>query len=421
MEMKNCTINIMEAVKDGISCSQYFLMESGELNITGTQDDGIQCDLDGKTSTGQLTDHEEEDSGNIYISDGTISISTTVNATKAIQSEGDLIISGGTITCTTSGGGIWDSEKKKTKAASCLSADGNMTVTGGKLTLTSTGAGGKGINVNGTLTVCDEADITVSTSGNAIIATGNGMISVTTNPQAPSRYSTNYKSLPKGIKADGNIQISGGTINVTTTGTGGEGIESKQKLIIEGSAIITCNTFDDGINTSGDMTINNGFVFVRSSNNDGLDANGNLNINGGVVYAIGSGGLEKSIDASTELGMMLNISGGTIIAIGNFESGIRFTNGSCKCATSWEGSTWYALYDKTTLICAFQTPERTSNGGSPYGGSNQKLFVYTSSTPAIKSGTTISGGKEYWGGMAKFDSSVSGGSNVTLSNSGGWW
>jgi len=53
-----------------------------------------------------------------------------------------------------------------------------------------------------------------------------------------------------------------------------------------------------------------------------------------------------------------------------------------------------------------------------------KLIVYTSSTPTLKSGCTISDGTEYFGGKAKIGATVSGGSNVTLSNyssGGGRW
>ena len=34
MEIKNCTINVLSSVKDGISCNEYFLMESGTLNMS---------------------------------------------------------------------------------------------------------------------------------------------------------------------------------------------------------------------------------------------------------------------------------------------------------------------------------------------------------------------------------------------------
>ena len=41
-EMKNCTVNILVATKDGLNCNQYFTMESGTLNVSGVGDDGIQ-------------------------------------------------------------------------------------------------------------------------------------------------------------------------------------------------------------------------------------------------------------------------------------------------------------------------------------------------------------------------------------------
>lgn len=63
--IKNATINVTSALGDGISCNQYFLMQSGTININGTADDGIQCDLEGTEPTGETTDHEDEDSGNI--------------------------------------------------------------------------------------------------------------------------------------------------------------------------------------------------------------------------------------------------------------------------------------------------------------------------------------------------------------------
>jgi len=449
--IKNATINVLGAVGDGISCNEYFLMESGTINISGTQDDGIQCDLDGTESTGELTDHEDEDSGNIYLQGGTINVSVTADKAKAIKSEGDMTITGGTITCTTSGGGVWDTDELKTKAAACLSADGNMTVSGeAVLNLTSTGAGGKGISVDGTLTF-NGGTTTVSTSGNALVASSSGSLSVITDSRNLDYYTTSYKSSPKGIKADGAIIINDGIINVTTTGAGGEGIESKDYINITGGQVIV-NASDDAINAaykkndqkqwvsgSGDLTITGGYIFARSTGNDGMDSNGDTKISGGIIYAIGASGGEMAIDANTEEQKKLYITGGTIFALGNLENGASITGGTCKQTTSWTGNTWYALYNGSTLVGAFKTPTKSSTstgggpggggpgGGGPGGGNSQKLVVYTSSTPALKSGATISGGTEYFDGMAKFDCTVSGGSDVTLSNysssggGGGWW
>ena len=95
-------------------------------------DDGIQCDLGGDTSTGETTDHEDEDSGNVYIEGGTLNITVTADAAKGIKADGDMKISGGDVTVKTTGGGTWDSDDNKTKASSCLSADGYMTISASK-------------------------------------------------------------------------------------------------------------------------------------------------------------------------------------------------------------------------------------------------------------------------------------------------
>ena len=84
ISVKNLTLNITKAVADGINCNEYFLMESGNVSISGVGDDGIQCDLDGTTSTGATTDHEDEDSGNIYLQGGTLTVTTTAVGTKGL-------------------------------------------------------------------------------------------------------------------------------------------------------------------------------------------------------------------------------------------------------------------------------------------------------------------------------------------------
>jgi hypothetical protein len=395
-------------------------MESGAINISGVADDGIQCDIEDTEvgSTGITTDHEDEDTGNMYISGGTITTAVTADAAKGLKSEGDMYISGGTITVTTSGGGLWDATDLKTKAASCLSADGLMDISGGTLNLTSTGAGGKGLSADGNLTVSSSAVITVLTSGQAVVAAGTGTLSICSNASTLDRYDSDYKSSPKGIKIDGDIVINGGTITVTTSGAGGEGIESKQTLTVN-DGHITVNAFDDGINSSGDMTINGGYIFVKGSKNDAMDANGNMYVKGGLIYAIGATSPEVALDANTEEGKKLYITGGTIIAVGNLEGGAQISGGTCKYTTSWTGNSWYALYNGSDLVAAFQTPAKTTSGGGGGpggGGGSQKLVVYTASTPALKSGVSVSDGTEYFGGLANIGGTVSGGTNVTLSN-----
>lgn len=423
--IKNATINVLSAVGDGINCEQYFLMQSGAITISGVGDDGLQCDIEDTTvgSTGITTDHEAEDTGNIYISGGTITVAVTAAAAKAIKAEGDIYITGGTVNATTSGGGAWDSDELKTKASAGLSADGNIAISGGTLTFKSTGAGGKGISGDGTLLVSDSASIAITTSGQAVVASSSGAVSVVSNASTLDHYDTNYKSSPKGIKIDNAATITSGKISVTTSGAGGEGIEAKSTIDISGGEIIV-NSYDDAINASSHLTISGGMIYARATNNDAIDANGNCYIKGGLVYAVSASSPEVAIDANTEGGYKLYVQGGTIVAIGGLESGASLTQscystgssssgfgggrpGGGSNSTSWSANTWYALtYGDTTF--AFKTP---ASGGST-------MVVSASSTPTLKSGVTPSG-TAVFDGVGYFPASVTGGSSVSVSSYSG--
>ena len=441
ISVKNLTLNITSAVKDGISCNKYFQMKSGTVTINGVGDDGIQADLEtDDENTGETTDHEDENSGNAYIEGGTLNITCTAAAAKGVKAEGDMNISGGDITIKTTGNGEWDTEDLETKAASGLSCDGNMNISGGTMSLTSTGSGGKGMKCDGVMTISG-GTVSVVTSGGLYY--NNGTTENTNYTGNTDNVSSNYYSSPKGIKAglktqsgssytySGGMVISGGKVSVTTSGRNGEGIESKNYLNITGGEVIV-NSYDDAINSAQDMTIESGYVFARATNNDGLDANGNCYIKGGVVYAIGASSPEVAIDANSEQQKKLYITGGTVIAIGGLESGASISGGTCKYTTSWTGSSWYALYNGSNVALAFQTPASSSSGsgsgrpgGGPGGGggSSQQLVVYTTSTPSLKSGVTVSGGTEIFNGVGNVDGTVSGGTSVTLSNysSGSRW
>ncbi len=361
VEMKNCTVNILSAVKDGINCNQYFLMESGSLTISGVGDDGIQV------SYKDDTDRDEEDTGSLTIAGGTVDITITATAAKGLKAEGDITISGGTVNITTSGGGTWDTDDNKTKAASCISADGNITIADGTLTLTSSGAGGKGINANGALTI-NGGNITISTTG--------GMYAYV-NDREYTNYTGNtdnldsdYKSSAKGMKIDGNVEINGGTINVTTTGNGAEGIESKSVLTINDGTIVI-NAYDDAINSSSHMYIKGGDITVVASGNDGLDSNGNMYISGGIIKAFGTKSPECGIDANEEDGYTVIFTGGTLLAVGGGNSVPSTSESTQPYVTSTMSVTANSeitLKNGSTTLATFTVPSNYSSSSSGGGG-----------------------------------------------------
>ena len=93
VEIKNLTLNITSAVKDGIHCKEYFLMESGTVNINTAGDDGIQVELANDPVTGVIAGHEDENTGNFYMTGGTLTISSYKG--KAVKADGDIVITGG--------------------------------------------------------------------------------------------------------------------------------------------------------------------------------------------------------------------------------------------------------------------------------------------------------------------------------------
>lgn len=247
----------------------------------------------------------------------------------------------------------------------------------------------------------------------------------------------------KGVSCDGNGYFKGGLVSVTVSGSnygssggwGGnssnsksakgmkfdgnlffsgsqvyvncrnhEGIEAKGSLTISGGEIYSLSGADDAINSGGDLTISGGFVYAHSAGNDGLDANGNCYIKGGMVYAIGARSPEVAVDANTEGGYKLYLTGGTLIAVGGLESGSSLTQ-SCYSASSWSENTWYALTVGSETY-AFMTP---TSGGTP-------LVVSGASTPTLQSGVTISGGTSHFETMLYTGASVSGGTSVSLSS-----
>ncbi len=412
------TITVVSSVKDGFSINQYFKMNNGTVIMTAPGDDGIQVE-----TTGEATD---ANNGQIMINGGTLNINvaadgakgircdslmtitdddgyhTTINITtattayagKGLKSGTDMNITGGTFTITTNGKGEWDSDDKAASACAALKADRNMTISGGTFTLTATGSGGKGINADGVLTISG-GTMTIKTTGGLYY--NNGTTENTNYTGNTDNVSSSYTSSPKGMKVDGNVIISGGTISVKTSGYNAEGIESKAELYIK-DGTVEVEAYDDAINSSSNMYIQGGKIYVSATNNDGLDANGNMYIQGGTVVAYGTTSPECGIDANEEGGYSVKITGGTLIGIGG---GTSYPNSS--------GTTQPSIAYSGTVSSGTSIALNGSDGtnilgftmGRSYSGSVVILMTSPSLTAGssytLYTGSTISG--DSWHGL----------------------
>ena len=209
ISVKNLTLNITSAVKDGINCNEYFLMKSGTVSINGVGDDGIQCELDGTTSTGETTDHEDEDSGNIYIDGGDLTISVTAAGAKGMKSTGDVNISDGNVTVENSGKYTYDNDDAEYKSSIGIKADGDMTISGGTISVKATGYSGKGIKADGTLTISD-GTITATATGSSNDTYGSAKAIKAGTKTENTTATTRAGGGPGGNNGGGNFPGGGG-------------------------------------------------------------------------------------------------------------------------------------------------------------------------------------------------------------------
>ena len=320
----------------------------------------------------------------ITVNGGYIWAKTSAQAGKCLSSDADIAVHGGELKLYTSGGSIYDSDKADTSSPAGMKADGNMHVTDGNILCVSTGDGGKGINVDGTLTI-DGGTIDIATSGGKYVYNA----------------AQDLDSSPKGVKADGEIFINGGSLNIQVTGRsdGSEGLESKKKITINGGEIFVYS-YDDAINVGGNspvgIEINGGKIFAFADNNDGIDSNGKFWVNGGLVIASGSSAPEEGLDCDRSQEFI--VTGGILIGTGGASvststsstqrsviyNGISATSGMLVVITDSED----------TPIMQYEVP-RSMNSLSLFFGSAD---IKSGGTYKVYTGGSIEGATENWNG-----------------------
>ncbi len=411
LEMKNCTLNILGAVGDGINVNQHFSMESGTLNISGVGDNGLQVSYE--TDDNDKIIVEDDNTGAITITGGTINITTTASGSKGIKAEGAIYISElaniTSVTVKTTGGTLLETSgtQRDTSVCVCIKSETAISISGGTLTLTSTGQGGRAMTCDKTIditggTITARAEGSNYTGSSSSWGGGGGPGGGGPGGGGFGNSSSNGKNA-KGVKAKGAITISGGTLTVYSASH--EGMESKSTITIT-DGIVNVQASDDAINATGDFTISGGYVYGYSSSNDGLDANGNFYIKGGVAIGFGAGGAESGIDTGES--RYLIISGGYAFGIGgrvdasiSSSSTQAYCSGSSSSGGGWGGgssstisiSGSYAVVSQgTTRLFAVKMP-KTSYSGAVFCSAPEmtKKTSYSIGGSSSVSGTETNG------------------------------
>ena len=227
IDIQSGTVNIVKAASDGIRVNDYFLMTNGSLTTAATGDG-----IDG-------------DAGYIQIDGGTMNVTVSTADTKGIKCDSVITVNGGNITLTVPAA---QGKGFKTKQT--------MTVNGGTITANMTGA---------VAIVSNDPSYCTAIKTDVDFVQTNGTINITHSGAGG-----------RGISADGNINLKGGSL--TTTVTGGNGTYTNTSGVTDNYAP-TCVSADGNINvTGGNITLN-----VKANSAKGFKSDLNTNISGGTI------------------------------------------------------------------------------------------------------------------------------------------
>lgn len=333
---------------------------------------------------------------NLTINAGGIVVTHTGLAGKGLSADGDITINGGTFDLFTSGGNsaLFTNDLKvlDTASADCLKADGALRILGGTLRAVSTGNAGdafsaEGAAVIGVAGVTNTPYIEAATRGQKVLVSGSG-------------NSADYSN-PKTFSAQGSVTVNGGTLRATTKNDGGEGLESKSILTINGGDIEIVS-YDDSLNAASNITINGGRIYCYSTGNDAIDSNGDMAINGGLIVASGTTAPEEGFDCDQN---NFAIRGGVMAGTGGASSSP--TAASCTQRSviyKATGSSGTVVQVKTaaTNLLVYRLPRTYSGGGGGGGGSASMTMLFslpalTNATYYLVTNAVVSGGTEFHG------------------------
>ena len=344
------SINVLKAIKDGIHSNDYFSMSGGEVKITST-DDGIQCE------------------------------------------EGYIEITGGSIDIATTGSAYYDSANSDIASSAGINCYGDMLVSSGTISITSSGSGGKGITVDGAFTI-GGGTINITTKG-GVYRYSNSLTSEAKAIKSDKAFTMDggnltISSMDDGIKSEVSATVNGGTVNITKSG---EGVEAPAITFKNGNVIIVSS--DDCVNgTKGNggeandgslVTFAGGVVYMSTTGGDGIDSNGNVVMTGGTVIAQGP---PSAPEVAIDVNGTFNISGGLLICSG--------PNAGNMIEGPSTSSSQYSVLVKTNVTAGTLFTIQNGSGTNlvTYAPArNAYYFVFSS--PSLVTGTTykvITGG-----------------------------
>lgn len=391
-------------------------IEGGTVNVTAGGD-GIKAETKLELlGDSQITVTAQEDG---LHAQGTVELSETVTLTVDAQEDGvqagtALNVSGGTLNITTGGGaanapahtedfgfpGWFDTNQTDEEEASAkgLKSDGDLLVSGGTITLDCMD---DALHCAGTMTVAGDAVIQAATGDDGLhsddtLSITGGTISISQSYEGLEAVFINISGGDISLMAsDDGLNAAGGSTADTDFDFMGPGGEGKAETLEEATYYvhITGGTLQvdaggDGLDSNGALYIDGGEVYVSGpsdSMNGGLDYTTTGQVNGGIVVVAGASGMAQNFDSSSSQASVMYTFDTTIAA----GSQVTLTDSSGKELVSTTMAKSFnnvvislpelTVGETYTLTCGTETAELTLTdtittlgnggfGGGPGGG-----------------------------------------------------
>ena len=259
--------------KEGIEKAKGAFYSRGLLHFLG----GGNLEINGEYAHALVIDNALE------IENGNITVNKA--AKDGIHADEGIHVKGGNIKITSSNEGI-------------QSENSLVNITGGKIDIQTKGTKAHGISSADSTIISESAIVQISVSGNAskgirssgFIAIKGGNIDIKTsgNRSVDNSAVPPDTSTAAGIRADSDLEISGGILKIKSIGENSRGINSDGNIKIS-SGNINIESIGVGIKLKGNLYVNGGNVSTKSLTKKGISCEGAIAQTGGTVNAIDKG------------------------------------------------------------------------------------------------------------------------------------
>lgn len=321
IEVQSSSVTINSAASDGLH-SEGFTMSGGTVTVAASAGDGIDAG-DGAiavsggtinvTSTAVDVKALKTGNGTITVSGGVLKLNVAGNTSKAVSAKGVITINDGTFTINLSGAAVLTASGSGYDPSYCtgIKSDAQVNVNGGNFTIqtSSAAAGAKGFSSDGNIAITNGIFNITTTGGGANYTNVSGVA----DSYSTTAFSTDGNIIISGgtftlvnsgeqgkqFSSDGAINVTGGTINITNSGAAGKGFKADGNIFFDGS-----NTT---VNLSGATVLTASGSGYDPSYPTGIKATGTITVNSGTVISVtGTAAATGAKGLSADNGIIIN-------------------------------------------------------------------------------------------------------------------